>query len=265
MPGPLPGMDPWLEKPARFSDVHNSLVTYFADDLSAVLPEPYIARGATRVWLDQQRREPDEGTYDPSNISVEGDANVAQAMRQAGLIAVADEEDERFEEPYLEVRTTTDDRLVTTIEFVSPANKSPGDHGRDSYRQKQAEYLAAGVGLVEIDLLSGGQHATAVSLASLRLKAPRFAYHVCVSGIAVGKHRYVSAIHLEDRLPTVVVPLDAGVEPVRVELQPLLDRFYDVRKCGRQLRYDQPAEPPLTLDQQAWAEGVLRARGALKT
>lgn len=265
MPGPFPGMDPWLERPAYFTDLHNSLITYFADVLSEVLPEPYIARGATRVVLERQRREPDAGVYDRRDGVPAGGIDVAAALTDAGLIAVADEqEDEAVEEQYLEVRTSTDERLVTAIEFLSPTNKSPGEHGRDAYRQKQSEYLATGLGLVEIDLLRSGQHSTAVSLASLKSKVPTFCYHVCVSGAAVGPQRFVSAIRLEERLPAVQVPLDPGIPPVRVELQPLLDRFYDVRKCGRYLQYAQPPDPPLTAEQQAWAEGVLREKGLLK-
>ena len=48
------------------------------------------------------------------------------------------------------------------------------------------------------------------------------------------------------------------------DLQPLLDRSYETGRYGEEVRYDrrQP-DPPLTPEQQAWAEGVLRAKGLL--
>jgi hypothetical protein len=53
-------------------------------------------------------------------------------------------------------------RLVTAIEVLSPTNKAQGEHGRDLYIRKQQEILGGKVHLVEIDLLRGGQHTTAV-------------------------------------------------------------------------------------------------------
>jgi uncharacterized protein DUF4058 len=63
----------------------------------------------------------------------------------------------------------------------------------------------------------------------------------------------------------VVVPLDAGAAPVEVDLQPLFDRCYDSGRYAARARYaEQRPEPPLTPEQQAWAEGVLRAREFLR-
>ena len=100
------------------------------------LPEPYFARSATRVWVEQDRpREPDVSLLDPSLRPVRpGTVDLVAAMTAAGMIAVEDPDyhPEPFEEPFLEVRSTADDRLVTAIEVLSLANKSPGDKGRAS-------------------------------------------------------------------------------------------------------------------------------------
>lgn len=267
MPSPFPGMDPWLESPAIFPDLHNTLITYLGDALNAVLPEPYFARSATRVWVEQDHtREPDISLLDPSVRPVRpGTVDLAAAMTAAGLIAVEVPAvvPEPFEEPYLEVRSSADDRLVTAIEVLSAANKSPGDKGREAYRQKQAEYLAEGVGLVEIDLLRGGEHTTAVPHGRLRARTGFYAYHVCVSGAVLGRRHFVAPIRLSDRLPTISVPLDRDAQPVAVDLQPLLDRCYDNRRYARQVRYTQQPDPPLTDEQRQWAEGVLRQKGLL--
>jgi hypothetical protein len=260
-------MDPWLESPAIFPDLHNTLITYLGDALNAVLPEPYFARSATRVWVEQGHpREPDVSLLDPSMRPVRPSAvDLAAAMTAAGLIAVDAPAvvPEPFEEPFLEVRSTSDDRLVTAIEVSSIANKSPGDKGREAYRQKQAEYLTEGVGLVEIDLLRGGEHTTAVPRGRLRSRAGFFAYHVCVSGAVLGRQHFIAPIRLADRLPPISVPLDRDMEPVKVELQPLLNQCYDNRRYARQVRYTQPPDPPLTDEQRLWAAGILRQKGLL--
>ena len=44
MPSPFPGMDPYLETPALWSDLHASFITYWRDALLACLPSNYEAR-----------------------------------------------------------------------------------------------------------------------------------------------------------------------------------------------------------------------------
>ena len=56
MPSPFPGMDPWLEQPEVFPDVHDSLISYLREALNATLPAPYFANIATRVWVEISER-----------------------------------------------------------------------------------------------------------------------------------------------------------------------------------------------------------------
>src|SRR5439155_5683563 len=49
MPGPFPGMDPYLEQ--HWGDVHTSIVTYARDQLQRVLPEDLRARVEERVVI----------------------------------------------------------------------------------------------------------------------------------------------------------------------------------------------------------------------
>src|SRR5262249_14904477 len=50
MPGPFPGMDPYLE--AFWGDVHSSLVLYARNQLQGVLPRDLRARVQERVFVD---------------------------------------------------------------------------------------------------------------------------------------------------------------------------------------------------------------------
>src|SRR6476661_2991616 len=64
---PFPGMDPYLETPALWSDFHARFVTYWCDALSDALPDNYEARIDEKVNLVEvsppRRRllEPDVG------------------------------------------------------------------------------------------------------------------------------------------------------------------------------------------------------------
>jgi hypothetical protein len=69
---------------------------------------------------------------------------------------------------------------------------------------------------------------------------------------------------MTDPLPPLVVPLDPGVPPVRIELQPLFDNLYDIGQFARLAKYaTRRPDPPLTLEQQAWAESILAGRAGV--
>jgi hypothetical protein len=42
MPSPFPGMDPSLETPLSFGDLHDSLIMYLGESLMQTLPETYF-------------------------------------------------------------------------------------------------------------------------------------------------------------------------------------------------------------------------------
>lgn len=266
MPSPFPGMDPWLESPALFPDLHDSLIFLLREAVNAALPRPYYARTRTRVWIeDHQRREPDVSVASPPSFAPSrGDASARRLFAEVGMLTVEmDSQDDPMEETYLEIYSADGERLVTAVEVLSLSNKSSGDKGREAYCEKQAEYLNAGTGLVEIDLLRDGRHTTAVPLSGLRRSSRDHAYHVCVTGAAVGRQYSIAPIRLADSLPRIPIPLDLGVTPVLVELQPLLDRSYDSGNYDRSLQYARPPIPALSAPQQAWADAILREKGLI--
>jgi hypothetical protein len=267
MPSPFPGMDPYLENPEIFPDLHNSIITYFREALQARLPDPYFAVLGRRVWIEVSRRS--------IGLDVEVRRASGRSPRQtapAGALAVADAPVARpvvvkvthdeIREPFIEIYTRHDEgrRLVASIEVLSHANKTPGEHGRKLYKRKQKEILASQVHLVEIDFLRGGEHATAVSLDRAREECGPFDYHVSVSGFDDRETFYVYPIRLEDRLPPVTVPLLPGDPSVTLDLQAVFDRCYDAGPYAREIRYGLDAViPPLRPEQAAWAAQVLRA------
>jgi len=264
MPSPFPGMDPWLEGEEVFPNLHERLAVYLQDALNAALPPGYVATTKNRVWVDAEvRREPDVGVFGRDRTPPAGGGLVAATLTGAGLLAApAPPLADPVEEPYLEIRSHGGRRLVTAVEVLSRSNKRPGDGGRTAYLQKQYEYRAAGVNVVEIDLLRGGLPTTAFP-ADRRPAAGTFDYHVSVLVPGADPACFLAPVRLADRLPVVPVPLDPDVPPVPTDLQAVFDRCYDGGRYPELVRYDRDPEPPLTAEQKAWADALLREKGLL--
>ncbi len=266
MPSPFPGMDPWLESPALFPDLHNRFITHLSEALNDVLPPPYFAAIANRVWVEESERriEPDANVLKPPGANGHaGPTGGVATLTGPGLLTIPAEAptDEPLEEAFLEIHSSPGgERLVTAVEVLSLSNKGTGTSNRIAYRQKQRELRAAGVNLVEIDLLRAGRHTTLAAEVELQRAAVGYVYHACVFDAAKPKDVTVAPLRLPDRLPNLPIPLSAAAS-VSIDLQPVLDRCYDAGLYARRVRYADPCEPPLTADQQAWADGVLRARG----
>ena len=50
---PFPGMDPYLEAPAIWPDVHTSLMNIFREQLTPLLAPKYLAELETQVVIDR--------------------------------------------------------------------------------------------------------------------------------------------------------------------------------------------------------------------
>jgi hypothetical protein len=258
-------MDPYLEHPAIFPDLHDSLVTYLREFVQAKLPTPYFVAIGDRVWVEVSEREigpdvkvlrsRDDGAR--STGSGSGGTAVAAAVRSQPVVVTVPQDERR--EPFLEIRSRLEgERLVTTIEVLSLTNKTPGVHGRDLYLRKQKEVLESKVHLVEIDLLRAGEHSTAVPLEWALPKTGRFDYHVCVHRFDNLEDYLVYPILLRQKLPEITIPLLPGDPPVTLDLQAVFDRSYDTGPYRRRVRYGEvEIEPPLSTQDAEWAKGVL--------
>jgi len=262
MPSPFPGMDPWLEDEEVFPNLHERLIVYLSEALNEVMPPGYVATIKSRVWVDDEsRREPDVAVFGRDRLH---NGSAGGVVTLPGLLAVGQElVSDPVEEAYLEILSPRGRRLVTAVEVISLSNKKAGDKGRKTYQDKQTEYKLAAVNLVEIDLLRRGPYVSAVPRNRLQRVGKSFDYHVSVVVAGSPNSFHAAPIPLADRLPAIGIPLDLGVEPVTVDLQPLLDRCYDTGRYRELVRYGQSCDPPLTPEQQAWAGGILREKGLL--
>jgi len=145
MSSPFPGMDPYLETPDWFPDLHGSLIVVLKASLQLALPDSYYAQSSYRVWLEYTRRyvEPDVEVVKRTRRAGRGErGGIAVAERRAAdplVLTVETIEHGPFKESFLEIkrRKSKEIQLVTSIEVLSPANKTPGNPGRDKYLEKQ--------------------------------------------------------------------------------------------------------------------------------
>lgn len=265
MSSPFPGMDPFLENPEIFPDIHDRLVIYLADACQPVLPEPYYSAIGRRAWIEVSERpvEPDVNVVRaqwPEPPAGAGSGAVAVAEDTATEPVVIHVPHDEHREPFVEIYVGQgkDRRLVTLIEVLSPSNKHPGEHGRNLYLRKQREILGSQVHLIEIDLLRGGTHTTAVPLDRLRRRVVEYDYHVCLHRFDQLEDYVVYPFRLSQRLPRIEVPLLPGDGSISLDLQAVFDRCYDAGPYRREINYRTVSPvPPLSDEQAAWVAARL--------
>jgi hypothetical protein len=154
---PFPGMDPYLEAPGLWPDVHNRLATLFAEQLAPLLAPKYIADLHTQIVIDrawdapatQQVALPDMAVTQPSPES-SGPVAASTISPPPLRLRIPVPLPVRLVSVYIRSRERV--TLVTVIELLSPVNKRPG-RGRQEYLHIRAALLDSSVHLVEIDLL----------------------------------------------------------------------------------------------------------------
>ena len=261
MPGPFPGMDPYLEEPAGWPEVHNALMTAVRGLLNRTLPPRYVAR-IERYHVSRPVDDdgavglrPDGGVYEGlvSPIPGGGPAAAVEGARMviSPWVLVEIARTERLSRVVIE---TADDRsLVTAIELLSPANKRSGP-SRVAYTRKQVEYADRGVSLVEVDLLrSGRRSAFALRATSLLERDGIVPHYLTLVRPAVRVASVVQPVRLEDTLPVVAVPLMDEDDDHPLDLQFCFDEQYNGGAYRRLNDYDRPPDPPLPAEYAAWA------------
>lgn len=257
MPSPFPGMDPFLEHPELWPDVHHGLIEAIRDFLAPRLRPKYRVAIEKRAYLAE-----------PEGLVLVGrpDVTVVEASKTSSVPAGADEPaavqpvtvtlpiPDVAEEAYLEVRDVALGEVVTALELLSPANKHTGE-GRRLYEMKRQRMLGSLTHLVEIDLLRGGDPLP------VGLRAGPKPYGILVSRSEDRPNAKLYAFGVRERVPPFPLPVRPGDEEPEVDVQHLLGDLYD--RAGYDLAVDYAREPvpPLEGDEAAWADLLLREKG----
>jgi hypothetical protein len=253
MPTPFPGMDPYLERPGLWNQVHADLIVSIRWFLIPLLRPRYHVAIEQMTYLSLlPPAERIVGIPDTLVISSEDQGSTtATAPAAAGGSPVAVElpMPEEVKHRYLEVRDVATGEVVTVIEILSPSNKI-GREGREKYERKRLKTLGSLTNLVEIDLLRAGQ--------PLPMKAPtRSDYRLVVSRSQQRPWADVYLFGVRDVIPEIPIPLRPHeTEPV-LPLNQILHDLYDQSGYDLVIDYQQPPDPPLSDEDAAWAEKLL--------
>jgi hypothetical protein len=254
MKSPFPGMDPYLEQ--HWRDVHTSLMVYARDSIQARLPGDLIARVEEGIAID---RGDDNGRFVYPDVRVVEDQGPKfDGNGAAGAVAVAEpvivEVDPQVERHIAIVDPSSGGRVVTAIEVLSPTNKIA--EGRAAYRSKQAEYIAGGVNLVEIDLIRAGDFILAMPDTAIP-KKQRKHYAACVRRVTRPRKAEYYGTPLRKRLPVIRIPLRPGDRDIALDIQELIDLCYE-RGRYHKMDYSETLDPPLPASDAVWAEKLIR-------
>jgi hypothetical protein len=258
-------MDPYIEACGLWGDFHGALIYEIRVALSQAVPAHYVVRSAERSYLvlvesEEKLRhhfEPDVSVTAPrgrKKAGKKGGAALAEPAEEAPHVLRAFIEDEH-REAFVEIfEVGPEQRLVTTVEVLSPSNKRPGTQGWDLYQRKRQSLLLSGVNLVEIDLLRGGQKMPMLD------PWPKCPYTLMVARAYKAQLCWVWPAHFQEPLPRIKVPLAKPDPPLPLDLQPLLDKIYQTSHYERSIDYSQPLTSPWNDEEAAWCRQHLQAR-----
>lgn len=255
MPSPFPGMDPYLEHPLIWPDVHHRLIGAIAYQIEEQVGDRYYVSVERRVYVS----EPDEPDAfripDVSVIGTPGNGDVFGAPQQteisgASVVTVQLPIPNQIRESFLEVRDSQSGRLVTAIESLSPTNKRTGV-GRTAYESKRMELLATHTNLVEIDLLRAGH-------------PMRFSGHATIGDYRIlvrwggRSSATLYAFGVRNAIPEFPLPLQQGDEEPVIYIGGLLRNLYAHGRFHMRLNYADDPVPPLSAADAEWADKLLR-------
>jgi hypothetical protein len=150
----------------------------------------------------------------------------------------------------VEIRDAAADSLVTAIEILSPINKT--GEGLTKYRRKRQRLHRAGVHLIEIDLIRRGTRPVV---------HPRIPPGPYLAALTRGQAATTEIwpIRLQDRLPSLPVPLRPPDDDVELDLQATLDGAYETAMYDLSIDYRAAPPPPVLSDDDVrWVAELLR-------
>ncbi len=258
MPSPFPGMDPYLEG-YLWPDFHHRIATEITRQLAPRIRPRYVARLEVSVVEDPSPEAELAILYpDVEVLSLERH----EASAPAGLstepeivapliLRILDPVDVRL--VTVEIRDAGKNRLVTSIEILSPVNKR--EPGLTRYRRKQRKLRRAGVHVLEVDLLRRGFRPIA------NRKLPDAMYFVALTRSGAGTTG-IWPLTLRDPLPRIPVPLLAPDSDVPLDLGAVIRAIYEEAGYDLSVDYSHPPPPPeVGEEDRRWlAELLTRSR-----
>jgi hypothetical protein len=260
-------MDPYLENPNLWPDVHARLITVIGELLTPGLRPRYVARVETRTFAfgsDDPAAElyvvPDVHVVErliPTTVRTPTGGAGTATMSAAEPIDITDVMAMEIASRFLEIRDAVSRQVVTVIEVLSPSNKVPRSASREAFVRKRNDVAQSDANWLEIDLLRGGEATWSAAT------FPRSAYRAMAERVNPhGKRRKLGwPISLRNRLPVLPVPLRPGEADVLLDVQAAVSLVYERADYSADIDYTDPPVPPLEPEDAAWADELLKSRG----
>lgn len=259
MEPPFPGMDPYLETPSLWPDVHAALALALRSQLQRQISPRYAA-----VLVPYTVFETIDVTTTRAVVPDLGVVERDQTPQPRAGVAIAPAPltglttlDLPTRYSRIEIRTLSDETLVTAIEILSPANKRAGTDGAEAYDRKRRELLRSEAHLLEIDLLRAGRRP------SLATPLPPDPYFVFLSRVERRPQIDIWPLTLRTAIPLLPVPLRPPDGDVPIDLGRALHAIYRDARYDLRIDYRQnPPPPELPPEELRWLDQFLREQGA---
>jgi hypothetical protein len=258
MPSPFPGVDPYLEHPDLWPEVHHRLITAIAIAIGPALRPKYRVAIEKRTYFSEPEESltvaiPDVSVYSAPSITNPTSSTVTVA-KSSEPVTVTLPMLEETREGYLEIREVGTGEVITVIEIISPKNKRPGK-GRETYERKRQKLLLSSTHLIEIDLLRSGKPMPILG------NIQQGDYRILVSREERRPRAHLYPFTVREEIPSFPLPLKPGDPSVQVELQALFNEVYDQAGFDLTVDYTRAPVPLLKGEDATWADALLREKG----
>ncbi len=259
MGSPFPGMNPYLENPATWPNLHSRLIVAIANLLGPKIRPKYRVVVEEAVYRRDESDQavligvPDvsvrfSGALSPEPEEVSPEGNIAVATPEPVVVTVPMPDVVRHR--YLEIRSLRTSDVITVIEILSPVNKR--GIGRQKYESKRLEILESQTHLVEIDLLHEGQPMPVLNYGQ------ESHYRVLASESSHRPQAQLYPFNLQQPIPLFWVPLKSEDQPIVVDLKPILEEIYELSGYDLDLDYSQDPLPQWPKSELAWIDQQLK-------
>ena len=256
MPSPFPGMNPYLENPELWPEVHHWILTLLAESLIPQLRPKYRVAVEKRVYHDTDGNSVLIGISDVTIARslkpiTQKLSNIAVASPPVKPITVNIPIPEEIRETYLEVREIATGEVITVIELLSPKNKRQGE-GRKAYQTKRLQILGSSTHLIEIDLLRAGE---SMPILDNDIKSD---YRILVSRSQLRPRAELYPFNLSEAIPPFFLPLQkSDIEPL-VNLQNVIQDLFDRAGLDLAIDYNSQPVPPIQETDLIWVNELLK-------
>ena len=259
MPSPFPGMNPYLDNPTLWSQVHTHLIVAIAEQMNPILRPKYRMSMEQRVYAETDNDDswglvgiPDNVVFSPSSNPSDTSSNVAIASPKVEPLTVSIPQTKTVKEWYLQVKNVETQEVVTVIEILSPTNKKVGE-GRNQYLRKREQLLMSLTHLIEIDLLRKGERMPMNIDPTITSN-----YRIIISRSDRRPQAELYAFHLAPEIPSIPLPLKPEDQEPLIPLQDLLHSLYEKGSYDLAINYQQQNWEKLSDNEQVWINNLLQ-------